>query len=999
MSDIATISLRLETSDLERGNQELNKFQSVAEKASKASSGLNEQFKSGIDTQKRAAETLKEQRNELGKVLDRLNPTNKAFAELDKMAEKLNKARDLKIINETVFNKYNAIIESTNKRLYDMEAALTEEGRAKLIEAQASKRAETAAKSFLDALKLQTDGIGKTKTELLELKAAQIGVSQQAAPFIAKLKQQDQAFMRGAITAGQYKMAMHQLPMQVTDIVTSLASGMPIWLIAIQQGGQIKDSFGGIGNTFKALTTLITPMRIAMAGLVGGVAAALYGLYKAYDVAEKESSAFNKAVILTGSYSGVTARQLASMASEVGKSNGTVGKASEVLSKLAGAGISSSVNLKAATQSIIEFSRYSGQSIDDLVKQFSQLSDDPAGGSLALTKNMHYLTAAQYQHIAALQKEGDKASAVAAATDALNGAIKQRADEIRNNMGTLPKFFDEIERSASKMWDGIMGLGRDPSDAEKRAELVLKIRSAENDPRRYNGKGKGLSYISNDTLAQWKKELASIDEQAKKKQNIAKLDQDAIDAQLTLTKLTEAGVTAAEKRVKATKDLNEAIKDNAKAAAEGRAKLWSKEEIDKARAGIESLYKDTKTPKGKSYRPDAGIRTEDAANRQLLALQAQLKVLQDHKSINDVISAQRRQLWLEEAKYTVLHKAASKRKLDDDEKALLANEKQALYIARQNAYWGDQIALLERRNKLHDDATKYIEKMNGRIESLREARGLSSREAERKTALRDLESDWKSKGGSVDDEEYLEKVKSLKGFFAEQDKERQDWQSGFQKGFADYQDTATNVYGNVASIAQNSFVGMGNVFSDFLTTGKAGFKDFATSVLKQITQMITQMLVFKSIEMGASAFGFSLPGMASGGYTGPGGKFEPRGIVHGGEFVFTKEATNRIGVGNLYSMMHSAQGYANGGYVGGAQVPNSQILQPAPRYGLVPAAGGVTVQTSVYIDGGSQQKGADAGSVDMSGITKQINGAIDKAITVQLTKTGSPLWNATYGRR
>ncbi|MBS9425574.1 hypothetical protein [Photorhabdus caribbeanensis] len=111
MFDIAMISLKLDSADLERGNQELNKFQSVAEKASKAYFRLNEPFKSGIDIQKRVVETLKEQRNELGKVLDRLNPTNKAFAELDKMTEKLNKVRDLRIINETVFNKYNAIIE------------------------------------------------------------------------------------------------------------------------------------------------------------------------------------------------------------------------------------------------------------------------------------------------------------------------------------------------------------------------------------------------------------------------------------------------------------------------------------------------------------------------------------------------------------------------------------------------------------------------------------------------------------------------------------------------------------------------------------------------------------------------------------------------------------------------------------------------------------------------------------------------------------------------
>lgn len=50
----------------------------------------------------------------------------------------------------------------------------------------------------------------------------------------------------------------------------------------------------------------------------------------------------------------------------------------------------------------------------------------------------------------------------------------------------------------------------------------------------------------------------------------------------------------------------------------------------------------------------------------------------------------------------------------------------------------------------------------------------------------------------------------------------------------------------------------------------------------------------------------------------PHGKYEPAGIVHRGEFVFTKEATSRIGVGNLYRLM---RGYAEGGYVGGAGSP------------------------------------------------------------------------------
>ncbi|WGX52135.1 phage tail length tape measure family protein [Pseudomonas aeruginosa] len=46
---------------------------------------------------------------------------------------------------------------------------------------------------------------------------------------------------------------MRQLPAQITDVVTSLASGMPVWMVAIQQGGQITDSFGGVGETFRAL--------------------------------------------------------------------------------------------------------------------------------------------------------------------------------------------------------------------------------------------------------------------------------------------------------------------------------------------------------------------------------------------------------------------------------------------------------------------------------------------------------------------------------------------------------------------------------------------------------------------------------------------------------------------------------------------------------------------------------------------------------------------------
>jgi hypothetical protein len=55
---------------------------------------------------------------------------------------------------------------------------------------------------------------------------------------------------------------------------------------------------------------------------------------------------------------------------------------------------------------------------------------------------------------------------------------------------------------------------------------------------------------------------------------------------------------------------------------------------------------------------------------------------------------------------------------------------------------------------------------------------------------------------------------------------------------------------------------------------------------------------------------------AEGGYTGPGGKYDPAGLVHRGEYVFTKEQTAKAGVSNLHAYARALDGYAKGGVVG-----------------------------------------------------------------------------------
>lgn len=68
-----------------------------------------------------------------------------------------------------------------------------------------------------------------------------------------KLGEFDEGLRKTGISSGQTQAALRQLPAQFTDIFTSLAGGQNPLMVLIQQGGQIKDSFGGIGPTMDAL--------------------------------------------------------------------------------------------------------------------------------------------------------------------------------------------------------------------------------------------------------------------------------------------------------------------------------------------------------------------------------------------------------------------------------------------------------------------------------------------------------------------------------------------------------------------------------------------------------------------------------------------------------------------------------------------------------------------------------------------------------------------------
>ncbi|MBJ8882525.1 phage tail tape measure protein, partial [Citrobacter freundii] len=282
----------------------------------------------------------------------------------------------------------------------------------------------------------------------------------------------------------------------------------------------------------------------------------------------------------------------------------------------------------------------------------------------------------------------------------------------------------------------------------------------------------------------------------------------------------------------------------------------------------------------------AGVKSVDTASAQTLELEAQLRTLQEHKSITDTISQQRQELWRQQSRFTVLEEAAKTRTLSTQEKSLLASKDEVLSRAEVNARLGDQIMAQERLNRLQDTSRKYVTQIGEKTRALVAGGAMSSRAAQRQNEEAQLRQGWLNAGGTDTDLGYQNELSALKNYYAAQDNLRGDWLSGAKSAWADYVDSATDAYGQVKTAAAATFDGFSKNLGDMLVSGKVKWSDFTRATLSMLAQISMKQALVGLASSASTAMGF-----AGGGFTGSGGKYEPAGVVHRGEFVFTQEAT------------------------------------------------------------------------------------------------------------
>ncbi|MDN0920964.1 phage tail tape measure protein [Escherichia coli] len=441
----------------------VRKLNETTEELSGVAQAQREAEKAG----KLAAAQQESQAQAFQRMLDKIDPLVAALRNLEQQQDELNAAFASGKINGSQFENYSRKIQETRRELTG--------------EAQAEREAAKAHDEQIAALQrliAQLDPVGtafnrlvEQQKQLNEAKAKGMlspemyeELSGKLRAMRSELEVTQSQLSKTGMSAKQTAFAMRMLPAQMTDIVVGLSTGQSPFMVLMQQGGQLKDMFGGIGPAIKGVGSyvlgLINPFTLA--------AAAVGVLGLAYYKGSQEQDEFNKSLILTGNQLGTTSGQLADIAQRAGNAaDSTTGAAAAVLNQLVRSGKVASSSLEQVTTAIVKTSEVTGISTEQLVNDFNEIAKDPVSAISKLNDQYHFLTIATYNQIKALQDEGNQQEAARIATEAYSSSMIQRTNQIKENLGYLETAWKAVADSAKWAWDSMLDTERSPHNFPK----------------------------------------------------------------------------------------------------------------------------------------------------------------------------------------------------------------------------------------------------------------------------------------------------------------------------------------------------------------------------------------------------------------------------------------------------------------------------------------------------------------------------------------------------
>lgn len=668
-----------------------------------------------------------------------------------------------------------------------------------------------AAAGAIAQLKFATEDYGKTLTQvdMVQREISSGRFKNATTDLKAQLLQQAAALdlvskSTKTASAGMNAFQKQSLMYQTTDFFTQIASGQSVMIAAIQQGGQLKDTMGGLGNMFKMLATIFTPFRIAM----GGVAAILGTVAFAAYQGRQEFVRLRDDLILTGNFAGITQSKFDLLAKGIsGNMVASIGDAKTVLSQLVASGNFTGDTFSSVGNAILHFAKVSGLSADDAAKKLIPSLNGTASAAKSLNDQYHFLTMSQYLQIEALERQGKKQEAINLTADALKKSLSNTGVEL----GVLEKAWKLVGETASGAWAAMMNLGKPMTVEAKLAGYTAVMLGAMKD----------LALRPNDINAK-----AQFDKASEMYQKLIE-ERDAGDK------------AAAEKSAAALKTQTEI---EARAKAGGYAKEQSNIQL------LEKIRLDTKLQAAKAFANEQQTIDLDAEGA-INAAKADFKKKQidevgyytatNTKVLNDQIAQieQDRILKTKKFKFSIMVKEEEEFQKAQDEITAARVAKDTLDSSRRTA-----------ANTADKNIMDSLQYDKDKLEIQQRMLGSTDRELKQQLLLLDVAKEMKivQEAGLPEDEKQLELSRI---------RTREKLQS--------LQIDAQDRFSKVKEMTDSVFSNMGSAIDNFVKTGKLGFKDFARSVIQDLIAI--QLKAQATSLLGMAMKGISFGGFGGGG--------------------------------------------------------------------------------------------------------------------------------------
>ncbi len=1053
---IASITLRADVSDLKTASNELDKLGQAAAGAVDKADDLNSVFRAGAESAKQGSEGLKEQQNALKGLLENIDPVTKALNRLDEQQESLRKFQAKGFLDTDTFQAYNKILDDTRLKLTDTGEAAAR-AQAELAATQAAEKQSAALKNLLGSIDPTIRAFNSLDEQHAQLvahfEAGRINGAQfehfntilnqtrerlsgVADALPEALSRQEAAARRAGISVGQYSAALRTLPAQFTDIATQLAGGQSPFLILLQQGGQIKDSFGGLSPMLQAL-------RDALFGFneesretsesAAGISDAAEGLNNTSEAAEKLGRAggllntFNLAI--AGSVG-----LLALLAGAAYSSSQQFDNVARSLILMGGAGFSSMQQLNDAAKAVADNAGASlAESVDTLVQlndtgkytadqmskiaksilamgdagldtkaalaDFSRLASDPIKALASLNQQYGFVDEAMMKHIITLEKTKGK-------TAAANEAITLFADTMEDRSNKIVEATDNIGQA----WTGLKAFASDTF-----GQIGITVRAWGNQVIEVF---KLLSTSFEALFVKMKEvSLEIIGGMITGFTDIAnKLPGgEALIKSMGFDGLAES---VAESRKAASKEYTQLTAEYNKHIANLSKSQWQWEEEAKNGSGgvkgtgsVDRQTKDavSKLAQDSDKKTKEAKATLEAGDRTLENYRAQARTLTETlETLRKTGETQVRytEFSKQQSRFAELDEAAKTRALTAQEKSLLSSREAILNAAKVVDQKNKEVEAQQKINGLAQQANKYVTQMSEKTDALRASVGLSSRQTQRMMEEAQLRQGWLNGGGKLEDAGYEKELAALRKYYAEEDKLRGDWKAGAVSGWNEYLDAATNTYDAVKNVASSTLTGLSNMLTELMTTGTASVKEFGKSMLKMILEITNQLIVAYTVQ---AAMGW-ISGGSKGGST-PGGSyanaaagltFNAKGGVYDSPGL--SKYVNGVYDSPQYFTFQGASKFAKGGVFAeaGAEAIMPLTRDSAGRLGVrAQGSGGMApvINTTVNVDAGGSATVQSSSSGDAMGraLADEMQNAALQVIQKHL-KPGGMIYNFSKGR-